>query len=338
MRKIFITGGTDFVGAYLIAYLLKQGYSVRALRRAAGPMDCGHRFEHQVEWVEGDLFDLAFLEESLRDIQHVYHCEELLSFAPEEVERMFKINVQGTANMVNASLYVGVEKYLQVSSTVALGHRENGKITDEQLQWKNSRYHTSYAVSKFKAECEVWRAIQEGLNAVIVNPSMVVGAGCWNAGANNVFSRIEKEGRFYPRGRTGCIDVRDVAKLSIALMESEISAERFLLSAGNLSYRELFEIIARLLNRQPAKRALPSWLGNLWRALDWLRAQLTGQPRVLTKEILSNLQAQRSYSNEKIKKALEATFIPIRESLKETTLLYLKSKDLEQKFDWLELR
>lgn len=337
MKKVFITGGTGFVGAYLIAYLLEKGYQVRALKRKTSPMGLVGRFADQVEWVEGSLGDSSFLEETLADIDHVYHSAAMISFAPDGLDQMLKVNTEGTANMVNASLYVGVEKFLQVSSIAALGHKENRTHMTEKSEWENSKYNTGYAISKFKAECEVWRAIEEGLNAVIVNPSMIMGAGYWDVGTNNMFSQIEKERGYYPQGKTGFVDVRDVAKMSIALMESDISAERFLLSAENWTYKDLFDLISELLGCKTATKALPDWLGNVLSALDWVRAKLTGKPRALTKEIFRGMQAQRNYSNDKIKEALGMDFIPIAQTLRETIPMYLAAKKTGQKFDWLEL-
>ncbi|MCH2044026.1 MAG: NAD-dependent epimerase/dehydratase family protein [Saprospiraceae bacterium] len=337
MKKVFITGGTGFVGAYLIAYLLEKGYQVRALKRKTSPMGLVERFGEQVEWVEGSLLDSSFLEKILVDIDHVYHAAAMISFAPDSLDQMLKVNTEGTANIVNAALYVGIEKFLQVSSIAALGHKENRIHMTEKSEWENSKYNTGYAISKFKAECEVWRGIEEGLNAVIINPSMIMGAGYWGVGTNNLLSQIEKERGYYPEGKTGFVDVRDVAKIAIALMESDISAERFLISAENWTYKDLFDLVSELLGRKTATKALPNWLGSFLSVLDWMRAKLTGKPRALTKEIFRGMQAQRNYSNDKIKDALEVDFIPIEQTLRETVPLYLKAKQTGQSFDWLEL-
>jgi nucleoside-diphosphate-sugar epimerase len=168
MNKVLVTGATGFLGSYILRLLLKKGYKVRAIRRSSSPMAMLQDIADKVEWVEGDVTDLPFLEEATKDIDYVYHAAAAVSFNSKDKEKMMLVNGIGTENIVNVCLDNGVKKLLHVSSIAALGRKENVTEIDENAQWENSPLNSDYAISKFKAECEVWRGIQEGLNAVII--------------------------------------------------------------------------------------------------------------------------------------------------------------------------
>lgn len=337
MKTVFLTGATGFVGAYLIQYLLQKGYRVRALRRERSNTALIQSIENQVEWVVGDILDEPLLEDALQGVQHVYHAAALVSYQPTDAELLLQINHQGTANLVNAALYAGVEKFLHVSSIAALGRKEHQTHFDENTQWENTKLNSNYAISKFRGECEVWRGIEEGLSAVIVNPSVIVGAGYWHTGTGHFFRQVAKGLSFYPVGRTGFVDVRDVAKASIALMESDITAQRFILNGENWTYQQLFETIARALQRRAPRLKLPAWLGELaWRA-DYAKSRLLGTQPLITQEIIQKTQGDFNYSNEKIIKAIGYQFQPLAETIQQTALAYQQSQAEHLQFGLLPL-
>ncbi len=339
MKKdiVLVTGATGFVGSYIIRYLVQMGYQVKALKRKNSPMQLVESVIDKVDWLEGDILDLPFLESSLEQVDMVIHAAAMISFHPKEVDAMMKVNAEGTANIVNAALHVGLKKFVHLSSIAALGRKEFQKNIDESVNWENSKLNSNYAISKFKAECEVWRGIQEGLDAVIINPSVIIGAGFWNSGSCKLFSKMWEGLAFYPQGATGFVDVRDVAQVSIALMESTIKAERFIVNGANLSYRSFFHQIAVAMDKNPpSKQANPIVLAVLYR-IDWLLMKLFNKSPLLTKETIRTTKEQFEYSHQKIVEAIDYQFIPFEESVEETVREFVKNQSEGHSFGFLNV-
>jgi nucleoside-diphosphate-sugar epimerase len=250
-------------------------------------------------------------------VDYVYHCAALVSFDASDFKKLIEANVEGTANVVNACAENDIRKLCYVSSIASLGQAEKGEFIDEDAKWKTSGTNSGYSISKYGGEREVWRGIEEGLNAVIVNPSIIIGAGCHKRAVNPLFRNIRKLLPFYTSGTKGYVDVRDVVKAMILLMESDISGERFVLNSENLSMREFMTKVARLINKPDP------WLGvnnNLLFTVAWLdelRGKLTGVRPVFTKSGIRAAISKSHYSADKFKSAFQYTFIPIEESLKE---------------------
>ena len=326
MKKItFITGGTGFVGAYLLRYLVQADARVRALRRADSPMDLVKDIEDKVEWVEGDILDVPLLETAMDGVDNVYHCAAVVSFDPRDRKHMMKVNVEGTANVVNLCLALNIRRLLHVSSIAALGREADTPDVDETAKWSNSGLNSSYAISKFKAECEVWRGMAEGLDVIVVNPSMIIGSGFWEKGSTALFKTIGKGMKHYPAGGTGFVDVRDVARASVALMNSDISGERFILNGENMSWRDFMTLTATQL-KVPAPthliQGLP--LEIFWR-LEWLRSRLLGTKPVLTRESVRATMHTFFYNNTKIREAIGFQFLPIAATVHETAAQFLET-------------
>lgn len=326
MNQVFVTGGTGFVGAYLLHYLVRRGDKVRAMRRKNSPMELVSAIADQIEWVEVELSDLRGLEDAMRGVDHLYHAAAMVSFDPKDADKMFKINIEGTANIVDAALSAGVKKMLHVSSIAALGRKEGRVWVDEKAPWENTKQNSNYAISKFKAECEVWRGIEEGLQAVIINPSMILGAGYWAVGSNHFFNQMYKGFRFYPIGSTGFVDVRDVARSAVELIDSPISGERFILNAENWTYRHFSERVCFHLQRKaPTVRLSPFLAGLVWRS-EAVLSRLMGRPPVITRDVIQTIQTPREYGNEKLIKALHFQYIPIEQTIAQTAALFLQGK------------
>jgi dihydroflavonol-4-reductase len=325
---ILVTGGTGLVGSYLLHNLLNDGCEVKALHREKSSFDGTKRvfsymsdnpeqlFE-RIQWVKGDLLNIHSLTEALKGVDEVYHCAAIISFDPREKAKMIKSNIDGTSNLVNACLAQGVRKFCHVSSIAALGRAENDGIIDEQTQWKPSRNNSGYAISKYGAEREVWRGSAEGLQVVIVNPSVILGAGEPYKSSVRLFQAIRKHSRFYTIGMNGYVDVRDVVKIMHALMESSITNKRYVLNSQNLSYRELFTLVAEHCNIATPQIRIPRFALSLAWRIEKLRSVFTGKLPLVTRETVRTSSNNYRYSADEIEKTLNIEFIPISRTIKD---------------------
>ena len=336
-KRILVTGGTGLVGSYLLRYLLKKGHAIRALRRSSSNMALVQDIQDSIEWWEGDVLDVPFLERAMQGIDQVYHAAALISFDPKQVAQMFATNIEGTANVVNAALYAKVEKLLYVSSIAALGRREYQPHIDERLQWENSKENSNYAISKFRAENEVWRGHQEGLSVAIINPSTIIGAGIWSSSSCQIVERAARGLHYYPVGSTGFVDVRDVAQAAIAVMESPIEGERYIVSSENRSYQNLFTQFTQCLGARSPGRPFPNWMLGFAAGLERLRSAFTRRSPLLTHEVIRNVQSTYYYENDKIIDALQFQFRPLDQSIQETAAAYRQSQKSGQAYGLLAL-
>jgi len=325
---ILVTGGTGLVGTQLLYDLIQKGCKVRAIRRKSSStaiiekifrIKSGNADEmiKQIEWVEGDVQDYLSLEAAARDVEYIYHCAATVSFDPKDKPAMMRINVDGTANVVNVALAHAIKKLCFVSSVAALGRSEENIMIEESADWIESKENSAYAISKYAAEREVWRGIAEGLTAVIVNPSIIIGPGDPQKSSARLMATAMKGTPFYTLGVNAFVDVRDVSRAMIALMESEIVNERFIVNAGNYSYQHIFNLMAEGFGKKKPHIHIKPWmLELLWRS-DKFRSLLTGKSPLLTRETARTSVRRYLYSNEKIRKALNFEFIPIGESISE---------------------
>ena len=329
---IFLTGGTGLVGAHILLKLTESGQKVKALKRKRSSLTViKNIFSHykktdllkSIEWIEGDLLDLFSLQEGIKGCNTVIHCAAIVSFNPKDFKKVMKINVEGTANIVNICLENNIEKLAYISSIATLNDEKNQVRTEDSF-WKESKSNSQYAKSKYLSEQEVWRGIEEGLNSIIVNPSVILGPGDWKKGSSQMFEKVWKGLKFYSSGSTGYIDVLDVAKCVVKLLEKEIINERFILNAENKKYRDIFDSIAENLNKpKPHIKVSPLIKEIVWR-IEWLKSLITNKSPLITKETANTAMKNKSFSNEKIIKALDYKFIPIEESIKHYSQWFLE--------------
>ncbi|MDC3050621.1 NAD-dependent epimerase/dehydratase family protein [Flavobacteriales bacterium] len=329
---IFLTGGTGLVGAHILLKLTESGQKVKALKRKRSSLTViKNIFSHykktdllkSIEWIEGDLLDLFSLQEGIKGCNTVIHCAAIVSFNPKDFKKVMKINVEGTANIVNICLENNIEKLAYISSIATLNDEKNQVRTEDSF-WKESKSNSQYAKSKYLSEQEVWRGIEEGLNSIIVNPSVILGPGDWTKGSSQMFEKVWKGLKFYSSGSTGYIDVLDVAKCVVKLLEKEIINERFILNAENIKYRDIFDSIAENLNKpKPHIKVSPLIKEIAWR-IEWLKSFITNKSPLITKETANTAMKNKSFSNEKIIKALDYKFIPIEESIKHYSQWFLE--------------
>lgn len=331
----FVTGGTGLLGSHLIYDLLQRGEKVRALKRDTSNVEFVKKvFSYyasnvnelfdKIEWVNGDVLDFYSIKEAIKGLDHVYHCAAIISFDPKKRIQIIHENVRGTANLVNACIEQKTKKYCQVSSIAALGRSEiTGPIT-EAGEWLDSKNKSAYSISKHLSEMEVWRGIAEGLNAVIVNPSIILGPGNWENGSSKMFTSIYNGLRYYTKGIAGYVDVRDVSKAMIMLMEDDICNERFILNAENLSYEYVLKLMAESLGVKIPDIYAKKWMSELGWRIEKIKGIISNKPALITKETARTAHKTLCFSSQKIIDALNMEFIPIDQSIKEISSLYLK--------------
>ena len=323
-KKNLVTGASGLLGVYLIRELLKTNEPVIAIYRSKIPPQLSPEEQAQVNWIQGDILDVMFLAEVMEDCDKVYHCAGLVSFSPKRIKDLFKINVDGTANVVNACLAAGVSKLIHVSSVASLGRKRNGQTVTENLKWDDNANPSVYGKTKYLGELEVWRGIAEGLNAVIVNPVIILGKGDWHSGSGATFKNAYNEFPWFTEGSSGFVDGEDVAKAMVMLMDSEITAERFILSAENWTYRGLFTAMAKGFGKKPPSRKVTPWLAALVWRLEAIKGWITGQDPLLTKETAETAQQTVKFDNTKILKTLQGfSFKPLQQTIEESCSYYL---------------
>jgi len=332
---IFVTGGTGLVGTHLIYELLKRGEKVRAIRRENSKIEklekvisyyhtSPHDLLKNLEWVYADILDVYSLEDAMEGVDRVYHAAAIISFNPSEHQKMIENNTRGTANIVNVALHKKIKKICHVSSIAAVGRDNTKEVVTEIDQWTYSKCQSAYAVSKFESEREIWRGIAEGLNAVIVNPSIIFGPGHWGKGSSVIFSRLWKGLKFYTKGVTGYVDVRDVVECMIQLMNSTYTNERYILNTENVSYKKLFDHISHELQKPEPKIYVTKFMSELaWRLVKAI-SMVSGKKPFITREIARTANKKYYFSNDKICTALDFQFRPIEQTIKDTALHFLE--------------
>ena len=333
---ILVTGGTGLVGAHVLYHLALKEVKIRALYRTQAKIaKTKHVFSYytdnvdtlfdNIEWVKGDILNIPELSNAFKGITKVYHCAAKVSFDPNDYQSLRKTNIEGTANIVNLCLSNNIEKLCYVSSTATLGPSESNTI-NESNHWNPEAENSVYAITKHGAEMEVWRATQEGLDAVIVNPGIILGGGFWQEGSGALFGLVKNGLKFYTKGVAGFVDVNDVAKAMLQLLESPITNQRYLLVAENWSFERFFNETAQHLNAQAPKKEARRWqLQVVWR-LDWLKNFLTKSPRKLTKQTAESLLSVREFNSDKIRSDLSFTFKPIEDSIAEVSQYFLNDQ------------
>jgi dihydroflavonol-4-reductase len=325
-RVVLVTGGTGFLGAYVIRELVEKGYAVRALRRGnAVPAFIPADSIRQVEWMAGDVLDVMGLEEAMEGVDGVIHAAAKVSFAGRDRHELFRVNVDGTANVVNAAIAQNVPRFVHISSVAALGRTGEGETVTENKVWEESRYNTRYAISKFRGEVEVWRGIGEGLSAVVVNPSTILGYGDWNSSSCTLFRSAYDEFPWYTEGVNGFVDVTDTARAVVGLLETDVVGERYILNGDNWTFRRLFETIAESFGKKPPSReATPFIAGIAWRTAR-LKSLFSGKPGILTRESARVARSSTYFDNAKILGALPGfRFTPLEETIREACNAYMR--------------
>ncbi len=314
---ILVTGATGFLGSEVARQIAAAGNNLVCIKRDTSVIPGILKpYAQQISWVEADVLDIFALDDAMQGITQVYHCAAWVSFNPKHSKGMIKTNVEGTANLVNLCIEHNA-RLVHVSSIVAIGDAKPGSLITENNHLEETPHEDGYAISKYESEMEVWRGVAEGLNAVVVNPSLIIGANAGTAGTGAIFNKVRKGLKYYTQGSLGWVDVEDVAKSMIVLMSSDIKAERYIVSAENLEYKDVFTEAATCFGvKPPGMEAKPWMLGLAWRA-SAIVSLVAGKPKGIDKTAAQAASKTTRFDNNKIKKAIGIEFKPVKQSIKE---------------------
>jgi len=330
---IFVTGGTGLVGAHLLFELTSAGKKVKALKRTTSNLqqvlktfsyysENPKKLFDTIEWVDGDLLDYFTLEKLLEGVSEIYHCAAIVSFQTKDRQKMISNNVEGTANLVNAALENRATKICHVSSIAALGRLENGEPILEETNWIPAKKISGYSESKYFSETEIWRGTEEGLAAIIVNPSIIFGPANWESGSAKMFKTIWDGMKFYTRGITGFVDVNDVTNAMIQLMDDSnfetCKNQRFILNSENLSYQNVFIQIANELGKPVPKIFASNFLLSIVWRIATFASWITGKPSMITRESVANSNAVNNFDGSKITRTIGFNYLTVSDSIKRT--------------------
>jgi len=335
ITMILVTGGTGLVGSHLLYQLTARGRQVRAIYRSTTSLDAVKKvFSYftddveelfsKIEWVKADITDVPSLEKVFSNVEVVYHVAALVSFNPKEYRKMRQVNIEGTANVVNYAIACKVQKLCFVSSIAAIGDSINNEVVTEENDWTIESGNNGYAITKHGAEMEVWRASQEGVDVIIVNPGVILGAGFWKLNTGQLFSKVANGFKYFTEGITGFVGVTDVVKSMINLIESDVKNQGFIVVSENISFKELFTEIAKNLHKKPPTIKISKITTSLLSKLDATSSFITGKKRMITKDSAKSLHRKTYYSSEKIKHSIGFEFTPINAVIKEVCASYKK--------------
>ncbi len=330
---ILVTGGTGFIGAHLLFLLAQKEEGIRAIYRNESSLEktkkifslyskSGDELFYKIEWVQADVTDIFSLEPVFKGIDKLYHLAAFVSFNPLDNKRMHQVNVEGTANIVNLANEYHVQKMLHMSSIAALGSSDN-PIT-EKTHWNWKENSSEYAHTKYLSEMEVWRATQEGLNAVILNPAIVLGAGFWDEGSASLFDKIYNRMSFYSNGINGFVDVWDLVNIMYLAMQSDVVNDSFIVSSENKSYKQIFDMIADALHKPRPTFLLKPWMANIFWRFEAVKTKVFKTAPILTKHTARSAFRQHHYSSKKLIDTFDYSFKSVEQSIKEIAEIYLK--------------
>lgn len=333
---ILVTGGTGLVGSHLLRALAEQdSRPIRAVYRNEDSIQITKKvFSYsgsasndafdRIRWVKADLFDVVDVTDLMDGVTAVFHCAAVVSFQPRDARMMLEANPKMTEILVNEALRQKVGSFIHVSSVAALGRSESKEEINEHTEWKDSPLNSTYAKSKYAAELQVWRAMEEGLNVGVVNPAIILGPGPWTSGSSKFFHTFYKGFPFYTGGITGFVDVEDVVESMLRIERQKAFKKRFVLVSENLPYKQIFDKISEAYGRKGPSLQPPRWMmGLLWR-MEWLRSLIFGVNPLVTKETVRSARSVHRYSNRRVREDLGIDFRPVDETIRRYAALYLE--------------
>lgn len=325
---ILVTGANGFLGSKLIGALLDQGEKIRAFVRVDSNLELIESFLPEIELFKGDILDISDVQSALLGIDYIYHCAAFISFSKNDRQKMFKTNVEGTANLVNIALDFPIKKIVYISSIAAIGANPLKGEIDETLNWEKHLYNSEYGLSKQLAEREIIRGVSEGLTATIVNPGIILGEGQWRKTTGRIWESIWNGQFFTIKGQNGFVDIQDVIHFSVAAMKVGKIGNRYILVSENVDYQLLFTQIAKSINKKSRFLIAPILLQKIYVYYDWLKSLITNSSRNLTNETLKISNVKFSFSNKKAIKELGINFTPLNKTIDRISTSFLKTKNV----------
>jgi len=331
---ILVTGGTGLVGAHLLYHLLKNDEKIRAIYRSKDKIESVIKvFSYytddvtlidKIDWFKADITEVPAMIPAFVGVKKVYHCAAFISFNPKDYIEMRKINIHGTAIIVNLSIDAKIDKLCFVGSIASVGESINDQLITEENEWNKELDNSGYSITKFGAEMEVWRASQEGVEVVIVNPGVILGSGFWQSGSGKLFSQVYNGFKYFTEGITGFVGIKDVVKTMILLMDSTIKNQRFILVSENKTYKDvLFAIADGFGKKRPSKKIKPWQTTILWRSSAFV-AKISGVQPLLSKYSARSAHSVSKYSSQKIKEVLNYQFEKVDTVIKDVCKNYSK--------------
>ncbi len=313
-----VTGATGLLGSEIVKLLIERGKAVRILRRETSKLDLLGPAADRVDHAIGDVNDRIAVEEAMRGVRYVYHVAARIGYGTRrEEEEIMRVNVRGTAVVVNAALHEGVRRFTQTSSVAALGKPANpeGLIT-EKAEWVESSVNSVYGRSKRMAELEVYRGIAEGLDAVLVNPSLIFGTGREGENTREVVDRV-RYGKLpgIPKGGNMVVDAVDAAEGHLKAMETGRTGEKYILGSENLTWRDIIETIADAFNVQAPTRLIPPAPALVAAGVIELAGQVFGFRPLITRSNIRQSARVYRYDNSKSKTDLGCTYRSFRQTM-----------------------
>lgn len=317
-RRIFITGATGLLGREILQEFLQKGYQIIALKREKSDIS---NFHGNIEWITGDLEYFDTYAEVFSKVDLVIHAAGKVGFHPHRGRQIIHFNTNTTKDIVNACLEHRCE-LIFVSSVAALGQSKNG-FTSEQDDFDLNALHNDYDYSKYFSEMEVWRGIAEGLKAIMINPSIILGIPArWHESSGTFWKQIRGGFSYYPQGSTGFVDARDVAFATRKLYENQSFGERFIINSENRSYEDFLKSIHQSFGRNSNMKAVPKWISSIaWRLSSIGR--LVGLKPVYSKALHKTINSHQAFSNQKIKETIDIKFRKLEESVNWVSEQYL---------------
>jgi len=336
---ILVTGGTGLVGSHLLLELVKSGDKVRAIHRKDSDLQAvKHVFSYyipadeidflfsKIEWKEANLNDIPALTGAFTGITTVYHCAALISFDTSDEKALRKINIEGTANIVNLCVAFKIEKLCYISSVAAMDLSLGEKFVTENFTWNQEKYHNGYAISKHGAEIEVWRGTQEGVPAIVLNPGIILGPGFWNTGSGQLFKKIDEGLNYHFPKITGFVGVQDVVKAAVTAMGTGIENEQYIVVAKNLSFKEVMRLVAESIEKPAPKKPLKPWMVFIGWIYQSITSSLFGTKKLINREDHKSLFKHSFYSSKKLKSEFSFEYTPIKEVILETGKIFRKEQ------------
>jgi nucleoside-diphosphate-sugar epimerase len=312
---IAVTGANGLLGSFIVRKLMAEKQTFIALKRKDSDTSLLDDVAQHIQWRDADVMDEVALAEALDNVDQVIHTAATVSFNPRKAAYIMDINVRGTRNVVNACLTKGISRLVHISSVAALGRQKGQTSIDEKNKWVESNINSVYGESKYYAELEVFRGIEEGLNAVMINPSVILAPANWNNSSAKLFKYVWDEKPFYTEGYLNYVDVRDVANVAVQMLNADVKGERYIVNAGSISFQEFFQKLAGAFQKKsPSVKVGRTMLHVISRLESW-RTWFTGTEPLITRETAKISGSRFLYENQKIRNTLSFQFQPIDDSV-----------------------